>query len=396
MTTADAFRGLVCLDCATTYESELPTHACPSCGGHLDGRYDLATGSLELEAASAQGEGIFGLAAVLPVAASEAVSLGEGATPLVETPALAEESGVEEFLIKDEGQNPTGAVSDREMAVAVTAATRAGAERIAVASTGDDSQSMAAYAARAGLEATTHLPSRASFIHKAMMNVHGGEMSVVEGRLGDALEAFEADRDGDSGVHSMQPFENPYRHEGIKTLLYELASQRAGSMPDHLIYPTGDGVGIVGLYKAAKELTQLGVIDGIPRLWAAQAENCAPVVTAWEADAETIEPVEYPDTICGALEVPAPVGGARILTALRESNGGGVALEDGAILSATVSVAESEGIEMGVAGGAAAAAAWELSASGEIRPEESVAVVNTATGNKDADLARSHLMSQGV
>jgi threonine synthase len=167
-------------------------------------------------------------------------------------------------------------------------------------------------------------------------------------------------------------------------------------MPDHLIYPTGDGVGIVGLYKAAEELQQVGVIDAMPRLWAAQAENCAPIVAAWEADAETIEPVAYPDTICGALEVPAPAGGARILTALRESNGGGVAVEDGAILSATVSVAESEGVEMGVAGGAAAAAAWELSASGEIRPEESVAVVNTATGNKDADLARSHLMSQGV
>jgi threonine synthase len=321
--------------------------------------------------------------------------MDEGATPLVACPDLADEWGVGEVYVKDEARNPTGSVADRGMAVAVTAAAEAGAENVALPTTGIEGQAAAAYAARAGLESHSFVPSRATFDAKAMINVHGGDMEVVGGRYGDAVDAFR-ETVAEEGWHSLAPFGTPYRRDGQKTLAYELAEQLDWDAPDAVVYPTGEGVGLVGAHAGAQELAELGLVDETPAMYAAQADGCAPVVEAFENDADDTERWETPDTICGGIEIPDPAGGADVLAAVRESDGGAVATEDREALEGAVSIAQSEGVEIGASAGVAASGAAELADRGEFGPEDTVVLVNTLPGNAEADILRNHLVSKGI
>jgi threonine synthase len=221
-------------------------------------------------------------------------------------------------------------------------------------------------------------------------------MTIVEGRIGDAGEAYEAAMADNPDWYSLQTFVTPYRHEGKKTMYYEVAEQLDWETPDHVLYPTGGGVGLVGMYKAAREFTDLGFTDGTPAFWAAQSEGCAPIVKAFEEGNDVHEAWEVPDTICGGIEIPDPGASPWILEALRESGGGAVATSDEEIMSSTVTVAQNEGLEMGVTCSAAASGAWQLAQDGAFDEDDTVVLMNTATGNKDADVARSHLMSKGL
>jgi threonine synthase len=314
----------------------------------------------------------------------------------VSCPSLAEEWGVGEVLLKDEGRNPTGTFKDRGQTVAVTAAAQHGAEEVALASAGNAGQAAAAYAGRAGLDAHVFLPSRAGFTQKAMVNVHGGDLEVVGGAIGDAGEALEAAWADNPHWHALQTFVTPYRHDGKKTMFYEIAEQRDWTSPDAVVYPTGGGVGVVGMYEAAKDLRDLGWVDEMPAFYAAQSSGCAPIVEAFESGADRHEAVEHPDTICGGIEIPDPGASPWILEALRETDGGAVATPDDAILQGAVDVAQQEGLEMGVTCAAAASGAKALAERGEFGPDDTVVLLNTGTGNKDADVLRSHLMGQGV
>jgi len=298
-------------------------------------------------------------------------------------------------FVKDEGRNPTGSVADRGMAVAVSAARAHGASDVALATTGNAGQSAAAYAGRAGLASHSFVPSRATFGNKAMINVHGGDMSVVGGRYDDAADAF-ADAMDEEDWHSVAAFDTPYRVEGQKTLAYELAEQLDWEAPDAVVYPTGQSVGLVGLHAGATELADLGLIDDTPALYAAQAEGCAPIVEAFAEDREEHDATEVPDTICGEIEIADPAGGSLALDAIRESDGGAVATEDSDILESAVTVAQDEGIEMSPSSGAAASGAWALADDGAFGPDDTVVLVNTAAADKEADVLRSHLMSKGI
>lgn len=397
MQTTSAFLGLDCVDCGERFDAAETTHRCPDCGGILDPAYDYD--AMDLSRADVEDrpfDSMWRYRELLPFARESAVSMDEGATPLVECPSLAEELGVERVLLKDEGRNPTGTFKDRGHALAVTAAVQHGASDIALNSAGNAGQSAAAYAARAGLDAHVFLPSRAGFTNKAMVNVHGGDMTVVEGRIDDAGAAYEDAMADHDDWYSTKTFVTPYRHEGKKTMLYEIVEQNGWEVPDAVVYPTGGGVGLVGMHKAATELRDLGLVDDLPSMYAAQSSGCAPVVAAWERGADAHEPWETPDTICGGIEVPDPGASALVLDALRESDGGAVATSDDDILSSAVTVAQHEGIEMGATSAAAASGAWELAQRGEFDEDDTVVLLNTGTADKDADVLRSHLMGQGI
>ncbi|MDL0120618.1 threonine synthase [Halobacterium salinarum] len=398
METTRAFEGLECVDCGESFAAAAATHRCPECGGILDPAYDLENLDVDAETFGARRfDSLWRYAELLPFTRGSAVSMDEGATALVPCPGLADELGVGELYIKDEGRNPTGTFRDRGQTVAMTAAAQHGASEVALASTGNAGQSAGAYAGRAGLDAHVFLPSRSGFTTKAMVNVHGGDMNVVQGRIGDANAAFEdaMDEHGEAW-YSLQAFATPYRHEGKKTLLYETVEQLDWETPDHVVYPTGDGGGLVGMWKAATELRELGITADVPAMYAAQAEGCAPIVRAFQEGRDAHEPWDTPDTICGGIEIPDPAGSRLVLEALRESNGGAVAASDEEILEAGTAVASRAGPEMGATCAAAAAGAWELADRDVFGEDDTVVVVNTGTANKAADVLRSHLMSKGI
>jgi threonine synthase len=401
METTEAFTGLTCLDCGASFDAAEEPGQCPDCGGILDPTYDydaldLSRDSFRSDGISSGRMGIWRYEPLLPFPRDAAVTMDEGGTPLVECPTLADEMGVGRVLIKDEGRNPTGTFKDRGAAVAVSAAKQHGATDVALASAGNAGQAASAYAARAGMESHVFVPSRASFVNKAMINVHGGDMYVVEGQIDDAGEAYAdvmAERDD---YYPVQTFVTPYRHEGKKTMYYELIEQLDWETPDGIVYPTGGGVGLVGMHKAAREFRELGLVDELPPLYAAQSDGCAPIVEAFEAGREEHEPWEYPDTICGGIEIPDPGASRHVLDAVRESEGGAVATDDQDIMDSAATVAQHEGLEMGVTCAAAASGAWELAQNGEFGADDTIVLLNTGAGNKDADVIRSRLMARGM
>jgi threonine synthase len=397
METTAAFLGLECVDCGTRFEPGETTGPCPECEGVLDPAYDYDAVELDRETlADRPFETMWRYRELLPFSRSVAVTMDEGATALVECPTLAEEMGVGRVLIKDEGRNPTGTFKDRGASVAVTAAKEAGASDVALASAGNAGQAAAAYAARADLDAHVFLPSRSNFVNKAMVNVHGGDMTVVGGRIDDAGAALEEAMADHEDWHPVQTFVTPYRHEGKKTMLYELIEQLEWEVPDAVVYPTGGGVGLVGMHKAAREFRQLGLTDELPGMYAAQSAGCAPVVEAYESGADRHEVWETPDTLFGGIEIPDPGASHLILEAIRESDGGAVATDDDDILEAAVTIAGKEGVEMGATCAVAASGAWELSREGEFGEDDTVVLLNTGAGNKQADVLRSHLMGKGI
>ncbi|WP_224332443.1 threonine synthase [Haloprofundus halobius] len=397
MQTSETFSGLACVDCGTVYDADLPGR-CPDCGGSLDAQYDYDAVAADWEPFAGEASGMWAFEALLPFAATDAVSAAEGETPLVDAPRLAEELGVGRVAVKDEGRNPTGTFLDRGMSLALTAASQHAEsddiEPLALATPGNAGQSAAAYAGRADLRSYSFVPSRSAFSNKAMINVHGGEMRVVGGRYPQAQDAVDDQLATD--YYSLQEFTTPYRHEGAKTLAFEVVADLDGRTPDAVVVPASTGELVVGLEKGFRELFEVGLADDVPPLYAVQPESCAPIVAAVERGDDTIEPWAIPDTIVGELEVPDPEGGELALAALRKSDGDALAVSDDDVLASAVAAAQHEAIEVGVAGGAAPAGAWSLAEEERFDDDDTVVLVNTESGLKTPDVLRSHLMGQGI
>lgn len=418
MKTTAAFRGLECTDCGTVHDASI-AGTCPDCGGATDPVYDYGSVDVDGLTDTSSTAGVWAFDALLPFDEADAISAREGGTPLVDADRLADELGVDSVLIKDEARNPTGTVLDRGFAVAVsgTVARAEGVgdgeaeagdggdgdrgdgdevdvEPLACASPGNAGQSMAAYAGRADLRSYAFVPSRCAFSNKAMTNVHGGEMQVVGGRFPDAVAAVEERLA--TAYTDLGAFATPYRHEGAKTLAFEVAAALDWAAPDAVVVPTSTGEVVVGVAKGFRELEELGVLDETPKLVAAQPTGCAPIAGALEGDLVSPEPVEHPDTICGELEIPEPAGGERAIDAVRDSGGTGVTVDDDDVLESAVAVAQNEVLEMGAAGGAAPAGAWELAQDDWFDEDDTVVLVNTEAGLKTPDVLRSHLMGKGI
>jgi threonine synthase len=326
--------------------------------------------------------------AFLPYTREEAVTMGEGATPLVDCASVAEKVGVERLLVKDEGANPTGSTTDRGASMAVTAASATNVETVGLPSTGHAGRSVAAYAGVAGLDASVFVPSRAPFDCKAMINVHGGEMTVAGGRYPDAADAFEADRAeewADLGPGSV------YRREGAVALYGELVESLDWQAPDALVVPASHGATLVGLAAAIERFRAAELATGSPTLIAAQPEGCAPIVDAINSDGQ-VDPVEHPDTIAGALEIPGSALGELGAAAVRDMDGRGATVTDDGALAAAVDATAAAGVEVGVAGGVALAAAAEA----ELGDDDTVVALNPTAGGTESDVLRSHLMGRGV
>ncbi|MFB6234422.1 MAG: pyridoxal-phosphate dependent enzyme [Halopenitus sp.] len=416
MKTTEAFRGLECTDCGTVHDASV-AGACPDCGGATDPVYDYGSVDVEDLTEPSSAAGIWGFDALLPFDGAEAISAREGDTPLVAADRLADELEVDSVFIKDEARNPTGTVLDRGFAVAVsgTVARAQGVgddagrasddegdvdgdevdiEPLACASPGNAGQSMAAYAGHADLRSYAFVPSRCAFSNKAMTNVHGGEMQVVGGRFPDAAAAV--DERLSTAYTDLGAFATPYRHEGAKTLAFEVAAELGWDAPDAVVIPTSTGEVVVGVAKGFRELEELGILEETPKLVAAQPTGCAPIAGALEADLVSPEPVDHPDTICGELEIPEPAGGERAIDAVRDSSGTGVTVDDDDVLESAVAVAQNEVLEMGAAGGAAPAGAWALAQNDWFDEDDTVVLVNTEAGLKTPDVLRSHLMGKGI
>jgi threonine synthase len=393
-----AFEGLECTDCGSVVAFDVDQR-CPDCGGILDPRYaydEIASDEL-FESASAVGAGQWRFDSLLPFHRDGAITAAEGSTPLVPTDRLTEELAVDQVYIKDEGRNPTGTVYDRGMSLALTALSGhedpTEHEPLALATTGNSGQSGAAYVGRLGLRSYAFVPSRSAFSNKAMINVHGGEMRVVGGRYPDAAAAVDDQLATD--YYSLQEFTTPYRHEGAKTVAFELYAD-LGELPDVVFVPTSTGELIVGIAKGFEELQKVGLTEETPTVVAVQPTSCAPIAAAFDRGLASPEPWAHPDTIIGELEVPDPAGGALAVAALDRLDGGAVTVDDSDSLESATAIARNEVIEMGAAGGAAAAGAWDWMDADHFEGDETVVLLNTESAVKTPDILRSHLMGQGV
>ena len=390
MQTSDAFRGLVCTATDERYDATATGES--DAGARLEAAYDYDAVEWSDEALADAPRSMWRYSDLL--AFGSPVTADEGGTPLVAAPTLAEEVGLGELSIKDESRNPTGTVLDRGLAPAVTAAREAGADLVALATPGNAGQSAASYAGMADLRSYAFVPSRAPFSNKAMVNVHGGEMRVAGGRYPDAEAALHEQLQ--SEWYTLQEFDNPHRHDGIKTVAFEIAESLDWTLPDAVVLPAGTGEVVAGVAKGFRELREIGMTDDVPPVYAAQPAGCAPLVAAHERGADTVEPWESPDTIVGELEIPEPNEAEAALDAVAETGGGFVAVDDENSLESAVVAAQKAGLEVGAAGGVAVAAAGKLADDGVFGPEDHIVALNTESGTKTADVLRSHLMGKGI
>jgi threonine synthase len=318
----------------------------------------------------------------LPILPGETqATLGEGMTPLVRVPALERSLGLSAVWIKDEAQNPTGSFKARGMAAAVTRAAAAGARRFTVPTAGNAGVALAAYGARAGCAVRVYAPRSTPPRLLEQVGVHGGELIVADGHIGDCGRASRAWAT-ETGAFDMSTLREPYRIEGKKTLGLEIAEQMGWDLPDVIVYPTGGGTGLIGMWKAFDELRATGWLgpDARPMLVSVQAAGCAPVVRAFERGAAVTEPWPDPATAASGLRVPGPLGGPLILRALRETAGRAVAVPDDRLLAAAARLAATEGLDVCPEGGAAVAALETLVRDGHVPAGARAVVFNTGAG----------------
>src|SRR5512140_1092787 len=337
---------LSCPRCAAQYDAAGLHNLC-TCGSPLLAQYDLAAirSVLKREALKDRLPDLWRYRELLPASAGEEpVSLGEGFTPLLRARRLGAGLQMSSLYVKDEAANPTGSFKARGMSVAITMALHRGAKAISLPSAGNAASAAAAYGARAGLPVHGFMPRDTPPVFERECRALGARVNLVDGVITDAGRAMrEAGRD--QGWFDVSTLKEPYRVEGKKTMGLELAEQFGWTLPDAVLYPTGGGTGIVGMWKAFEEMEALGWIDSRrPRLYSIQAAGCAPIVRAFEAGQATAEPVTNPHTLASGLRVPGAIGDFLILSALRESRGGAVAVTDDEILEAWGEMGRLEGI----------------------------------------------------
>ncbi len=377
---------LECALCGKEYEADKLQRMCPDCARPLLVRYDLeAARALGRDALITHEPTMWRYRSLLPVQGEE-VSLGEGFTPLLHATRLGEELGLPHLYIKDESLNPTGSFKARGLAVAISRARELGAQKngVVIPSAGNAAGAMAAYAARAGLRAHVFMPSDVPTPFRLECQALGAEITLVDGLITDC--GREARRGAEEhGWFDVSTLKEPYRLEGKKTMGYELAEQFGWELPDVIIYPTGGGTGLIGMWKAFGEMAELGwIAENVhrPRMVTVQAAGCAPIPRAFHAGEEFATPWEGAQTVAAGLRVPAAVGDFLILRALRESNGAAVAVADEALVEAQMRIGRLEGVFACPEGGATLAALETLLAQDWVSPDERIVLFNTGTGLK--------------
>lgn len=321
-------------------------------------------------------------APVLPAAPESVVSLGEGWTPLVRTRRLGARIGSEALWVKDEGLNPTGSFKARGLSCAISMCKELGIQKAAIPSAGNAASALAAYAAAAGIEAHIFMPKDVPQANYLECMAYGARVTLVDGLISDCGRMV-AERGPAEGWFDVSTLKEPYRIEGKKTMGYEVAEQMDWELPDAIFYPTGGGVGLIGMWKAFGEMEKLGWIGGRrPKMVAVQAEGCQPVVRAYEENEQRSKFFENAHTIAAGLRVPKPLGDFLVLEGVRDSGGTAVAVSDDEMLDAGIQMASDEGIYAAPEGAACVAAARKLLASGFLKPTDRIVLYNTGSGLK--------------
>jgi threonine synthase len=379
---------LECSRCQEDFPLEQIQQVCKSDGGPLLVRYDLrrVRDSVTKDALGDRPESLWRYRELLPHEDPEnAVTLGELNTPLLETASLGEELGIPKLRVKDEGLLPTGTFKARGAAVGMTRASELGVETLALPSAGNAGSAWAAYGARAGIRVIVVMPDRTPKVIVREASAYGGEVYTVTGSIAEAgavVKKVCADR----GWYDASTLREPYRIEGKKTMGFELAEQLGWRVPDVIVYPTGGGVGLIGMWKAFDELRAIGWLDQKkPRFVAAQAGGCAPIVDAFAKGLDESRPWPDPTTFAAGIRVPKALGDFIVLRALRESEGIALAVSDVEIADAMRLAGESEGLLLCPEGGCAVAVTRELRRSGWISESDEVVIFNTGTGLKYAE-----------
>jgi threonine synthase len=374
---------LECSRCHVAYGTEELRTLC-RCGGILLARYRLeeAAHTMSRAAIAARPPTLWRYAEVLP-GSDDPITLGEGMTPLLPLRFVGAELGVDTVLLKDEALNPTGSFKARGMATAITMARALGVRRIALPSAGNAGSAAAAYGALAGLAVDVFLPEDTPEPFRLEAAAHGAKVHLVRGDIAACGRAMR-EHDDAASWFDLSTLREPYRAEGKKTLGYEIAEQLGWTLPDVIVYPTGGGTGLVGMWKAFEELEQLGLIvpGRRPRMVAVQADGCAPIVEAHAAGAPKAAAWDAARTYASGLRVPSPLGDALILQALRESGGTAVSVTDEEMAKEQLALARGEGVFACPEGGATLAAARKLVAAGFIAPGDRLVLFNTGTGLK--------------
>jgi len=376
---------LECGACGLQHEARRLLNLCAQCGKPLLVRYDLERAARKLTKESLRGRraDLWRYREVLPVEQDEnIVSLGEGWTPILPAPRLAKLVGLSKLFIKDESQNPTQSFKARGMAAAVSMAKELGARKLAVPSAGNAAGALAAYAARAGLEAFIFMPKDTPRANVIECEQTGAHVTLMDGLITDCGAEVGRRKDAE-GWFDVSTLKEPYRIEGKKTMGYELAEQFEWQLPDVILYPTGGGTGLIGMWKAFDEMQQMGWIDSKrPRMITVQASGCAPIVNAFEQGKRFADEFPNAHTTASGLRVPKAIGDFLILDALRASGGTAVAVTDEELIKATKEIGAAEGLFCAPEGAACLPALKELLADGSVKPNARIVLFNTGSGVK--------------
>jgi threonine synthase len=387
---------IVCPRCDNRFSLTQLLNLC-ACGSPLLVRYDLKTASETLAKSSLQGQvpTLWRYRELLPLQDdANLISLGEGFTPLIEAKTLGRELGVQQLWIKDEAQNPTGSFKDRGLSLAVSRAKELGVKKAAIPSAGNAGGSLSAYAARAGIEAHVFMPKDTPMANQIEARQYGARLTLVDGLITDCGRLI-AERKAVEDWFDVSTLKEPYRVEGKKTMGYEIAEQLNWKLPDVIIYPTGGGTGLIGIWKAFKEMEELGWIGTQrPRMVSVQASGCAPIVKAFTEGKETAEPWPQAKTVAAGLRVPQAVADFLMLRALRESNGTALSVSDQEMLAEIPRVGRAEGIFFCPEGAACVVALRRLTEQRWIKTTDEVVIFNTASGLKYLDVIRDNLVNK--
>lgn len=380
---------LECSGCGAKFPpGEIHTF-CPDCQSPLLARYDLAEARnhMDRDKMRHRNRGMWRWHELLPVGNPEHfISLGEGDTALLRLANTGRRLGLSNLYVKDESTNPTGSFKARGLSAAVSKARELGVEKVIIPTAGNAGGAMAAYAARAGIQALIYMPKDTPRANVEESRIAGAEVVLVDGLISDAA-GMVGEKARSEGWFDVSTFKEPYRVEGKKIMGYELAETFNWSLPDVILYPTGGGTGLVGMCKAFDELEALGWLDDVkrPRMVAVQAEGCAPVIKAFQEGSDFCDFWTNAHTLASGLRVPKSFADALILKDLRQSEGTAVAVSDAAIVEAQKKLGREEGIFSAPEGAATLAALEELVRQGWVRPEERIVLFNTGSGLKYLD-----------
>lgn len=373
-----------CSRCGEKLAADCPQNLCPKCQGPLYVRYDFAevAKSFTRESIAARESSMWRYREVLPVA--DPVTLGEGFTPLLPSRSLPN------VFIKDEGLNPTGSFKARGMSAAVTMARHYGITKLAAPSAGNAASALAAYSAAAGIAAHLFMPKDVPIANRVECESYGAKVNLVDGLISDCGRIV-AERKQAEGWFDVSTLKEPFRVEGKKTMGYEVVEQLGWTVPDAIIYPTGGGVGLIGMWKAFDEMECLGWIGSErPKMISVQSSTCAPIVKAFHEGSSTSEPWQNAETLAAGLRVPKAYGDFLVLDILRKSGGTAVAVTDDEIMFSFGDWAREEGILAAPEGAASLAAYRKLLASGFLREGDTVVLFNTGSGLKYVDVIASY------